>query len=43
MDETDAAFGPPDAGEELADIPDPAYGETDDDEDETPGEGEPVD
>ena len=37
-------FGPPDAGQEVADEPDPAFGEVGDDEDiETPDDGEPDD
>ncbi|HEX8158341.1 MAG TPA: hypothetical protein VF526_13235 [Solirubrobacteraceae bacterium] len=42
-DEDDAAtsFPPPDAGEEIADEPDPAFGETDADDAETPDEDEP--
>lgn len=34
-------FPPPDAGEEVADEPDPAFDETDDDEVETPEPDEP--
>jgi hypothetical protein len=40
-DEIAGNFPVPDAGEELADGPDPAFGETDDDEDETPHDDEP--
>ena len=34
-------FDPPDLGEEVADEPDPAFGEIDDDEAETPEPDEP--
>jgi len=43
-DEAEGKFGPPDSDAEdatLADGPDPAFGETDDDELETPTAGEP--
>lgn len=43
MDHDEAAgnFPPPDAGQEVADEPDPAFGETDDEHAETPVEAEP--
>jgi len=43
MDDDEAeTFPPPDAGEEIADEPDPAFGECDDDDDiETPDDDEP--
>ena len=34
-------FPPPDAGLEIADEPDPAFGETDADDSETPDDDEP--
>jgi hypothetical protein len=34
-------FPPPDLGDEVADEPDPAFGETDDDRFETPDSDEP--
>jgi hypothetical protein len=35
-------FPPPDADQgNLAEVPDPAFGETDDDDEETPDPGEP--
>lgn len=40
MDETED-FAAPDAGEPLADFPDPAFGETDAEDDETPDDDEP--
>lgn len=41
--ESEAAgqFPPPDLGDETADAPDPAFGETDDDDVETPDADEP--
>ncbi|HEV7805895.1 MAG TPA: hypothetical protein VGO80_08755 [Solirubrobacteraceae bacterium] len=43
MDDDEGAgrFPPPDAGEEIADEPDPAFDETDDDDAETPDDDEP--
>ncbi len=40
-DEAVPEFPPPDAGEELADEPDLAFDETDDDAAETPDDDEP--
>jgi hypothetical protein len=41
-DETSGEFPPPDGDEYTpAQAPDPAFGETDDDDDETPDPGEP--
>jgi len=40
-DETPSDFPPPDAGEETADEPDPVFGETDDEDAETPDDDEP--
>jgi hypothetical protein len=41
-DETPPEFPPPDAGAELADEPEPAFGETDDDGCESPLSDEPA-
>ncbi len=41
-EETVSDFPPPDAGEEIADEPDLAFGETDDDAAETPDDAEPA-
>ncbi|MEA2154119.1 MAG: hypothetical protein QOE11_259 [Solirubrobacteraceae bacterium] len=43
MDDDEAAgqFPPPDAGEEIADEPDVAFGETDEEDGETPHDDEP--
>ena len=40
-DEAPGQFPPPDAGEEIADDPDPAFGETSDEDAETPDDDEP--
>lgn len=40
-DEAAGQFPPPDAGQEVADEPDPAFDETDDEEAESPDEHEP--
>jgi hypothetical protein len=43
-EQVSSEFGPPDAGHEVADEPDPAFDEIDEDEDiETPDDGEPED
>jgi hypothetical protein len=40
-DEAAGNFPPPDAGGEIADEPDPAFDETDDEDGETPTDDEP--
>jgi hypothetical protein len=40
-DEAAESFPPPDAGEEIADVPDPAFDETDEYDAETPDDDEP--